>query len=108
MIVDAILRGAGGRTGRFLSPHLRSYRERFVVGDEMIGEEDFTTLAAEVLSGIGTIERTTPELGQVTAFELSTAMTLQWFAQCACTVAIIEVGLGGHWTQRMLSTLRSQ
>lgn len=95
MIVDAILQAADVRTGRFLSPHLHSYRERFVVDDQLIGEEDFTTLTATVIDAAEQIERTTPALGGVTAFELSTAVALQWFAQRACMVAIIEVGLGG-------------
>jgi dihydrofolate synthase/folylpolyglutamate synthase len=95
MVVDSILRAADMRTGRFLSPHLHSYRERFVVDDELIPEADFTALTAELIDAAEHVERMAPEVGEITAFELSTAMAFQWFSQSACEVAVIEVGLGG-------------
>ena len=93
--VDAILRAAGVRCGRYLSPHLHSYRERFVVDDEPIPEPVFAALTAEVIAQVEDVERSMPELGEVTAFELSTAMAMHWFAQEGCETAVIEVGLGG-------------
>jgi len=95
MFVDAILRAAGLRSGRFLSPHLHSWRERFVVDDEMISEADFAALTGEVIDVAEAVERADPELGQITAFELFTAMAFQHFARSGCEVAVIEVGLGG-------------
>lgn len=93
--VDAMLRAAGVRCGRYLSPHLHSYRERFVVDDEPIPEPAFAALTADVIAQAEDVERSMPELGEVTAFELSTAMALYWFAQEGCESAVIEVGLGG-------------
>jgi dihydrofolate synthase/folylpolyglutamate synthase len=94
-MIDAILRAAGVRSGRFLSPHLHSYRERFVVDDELIPETDFADLTQRVIAAAVKVEDSQPELGEVTAFELSTSMALTWFADQACDVAVIEVGLGG-------------
>ncbi|SUZ87706.1 uncharacterized protein METZ01_LOCUS40560, partial [marine metagenome] len=37
-MVDAALRSAGYRVGRYTSPHLRSVTERFVVDDTVISE----------------------------------------------------------------------
>ncbi|MGN6483503.1 MAG: bifunctional folylpolyglutamate synthase/dihydrofolate synthase [Thermomicrobiales bacterium] len=34
-------------------------------------------------------------MGEVTAWELTTAMALLWYAEAGCTWAVIEVGLGG-------------
>lgn len=95
VFVDAILRASGRRSGRYLSPHLHSYLERFVVDDLPIAEADFTTLTADAIEAARLVEASTPELGEVTAFELTTAMALLWFARAGCDVAVIEVGLGG-------------
>lgn len=95
VLMDAILRAAGLRAGRFTSPHLHSYRERFVVDDQPISKDAFASLADETIAAMRTVETVMPSIGRVTAWELSTAMALQWFAQRECAVAVIEVGLGG-------------
>lgn len=95
IFIDGILRASGLTSGRFLSPHLHSHLERFVVDDTAISEEDFTSLTAEAVSAMEEVEQSSPELGQVTAWELSTAMALCWFQRAGCDVAVVEVGLGG-------------
>ncbi len=95
MFIDGILRGSGLRRGRFLSPHLHSFLERFVVDDAAISEDDFTVLSAEVVAAMERVERDAPDLGRITAWELSTVMALRHFQQARCDVAVIEVGLGG-------------
>ncbi|MGB3327475.1 MAG: folylpolyglutamate synthase/dihydrofolate synthase family protein [Thermomicrobiales bacterium] len=94
-MIDAILRAAGERTGRYISPHLHSYRERIAVDDAPISKEDFARLTRQALEATRLIEREQPELGEVTAWELTTAMALIWYAEAGCTWAVIEVGLGG-------------
>ncbi len=93
--VDSILRAAGQRSGRFLSPHLHSYRERFVVDNAIIGEADFTRLVADVMSSTIEAERADDAIGQLTAWEISTAMALLWFSRSDCDIAVVEVGMGG-------------
>ena len=93
--IDSILRAGGTRTGRFLSPHMHSFRERFVVDDVVIPEADFTGLVAEAHQATLAVERDHPDIGQLTAWELSTAIALLWFARSECEVAVVEVGLGG-------------
>lgn len=95
VLIDAILRAAGMRSGRFTSPHLHSYRERFIVDDRPIDEDDFATLTETIMHAVHQAESKNPSMGRVTAWELSTAMALQWFAQTGCDVAVIEVGMGG-------------
>lgn len=94
-MIDSMLRASGIRTGRYLSPHLHSFRERFVVNDELISESDFVALTDQFVTLADAIESSNPELGGITAFELTTAMALAWFAQQNCQVAVIEVGMGG-------------
>ncbi|MBA2470361.1 MAG: bifunctional folylpolyglutamate synthase/dihydrofolate synthase, partial [Chloroflexia bacterium] len=93
--IDSILRATGQRSGRFLSPHLHSYRERFVVDNVLIGEADFTKLVADVMSSAVEAERADAAIGQLTAWEISTAMALLWFSRSICDIVVIEVGMGG-------------
>jgi dihydrofolate synthase/folylpolyglutamate synthase len=95
VLLDAVLRAAGKHLGRFTSPHLHSYRERFIVDDQLITEKAFASLTEQVMEAVRKAEFTIPELGRVTAWELSTAMALTWFVESMCDVAVIEVGLGG-------------
>src|SRR5699024_2037720 len=93
--IDAILRAAEYRSGRSLSPHLHSWRERIVIDDAPIDEHAFARITGDVLTAAEAIEAETPELGGVTAFELGTAMALLAFQRSGCDIAILEVGLGG-------------
>ncbi len=95
IMIDAMLRAANLRTGRYISPHLHSFRERFVVNAMLISEHDFIRLTRQFVTAAADIEQRDASLGRVTAFELTTAMALAWFAQQGCDVAVIEVGLGG-------------
>lgn len=93
--IDSILRSAGATCGRFLSPHLHSFQERFVVNDREVGKDDFTRLVNDVYQAALQVETNHPDVGELTAWELSTAMVLLWFSRCRCDVAVVEVGLGG-------------
>ncbi len=95
VLIDAILRAYGLRCGRFLSPHLHSYRERFVIDGAEISEADFAKVTNDVLAAAEDVEAEESDIGNVTAWELSTAMALLWFQRGGCDVAVIEVGLGG-------------
>jgi len=95
VLTDAILRASGLKSGRFLSPHLHSYRERFAINGADIPESDFATVASDVLNAAEAVEADDPGIGRVTAWELSTTMALLWFQRGGCDVAVIEVGLGG-------------
>ncbi|MCO5214939.1 MAG: bifunctional folylpolyglutamate synthase/dihydrofolate synthase [Thermomicrobiales bacterium] len=95
VMIDSILQSAGVRTGRYMSPQLHSFRERFVINGAMITEDDFIDLTQRFLAAADDIEHAQPEIGPITAFELSTAMALGWFAEQECDIAVVEVGLGG-------------
>lgn len=95
VMIDAILQSAGVRSGRYMSPQLHSFRERLIINGTMIREDDFIDLTQRYLAAAEDIEHARPEIGGITAFELSTAMALGWFAEQRCDVAVVEVGLGG-------------
>jgi dihydrofolate synthase/folylpolyglutamate synthase len=91
----AILRAAGARVGLHASPHLHHFRERFVVNDSPIAPAPFGELTQRVIEAAERLEAGKPELGRLTAFELSTALALAFFAEAGCDVAVVEVGMGG-------------
>jgi dihydrofolate synthase/folylpolyglutamate synthase len=93
--IDAMLTAAGYRVGRYTQPHLHSMRERIAVAGQPIDEPDFAGLTRRGLEAVQAVERDRPELGEITAFEMTTAMALAHFADVGCDLAVVEVGLGG-------------
>jgi dihydrofolate synthase/folylpolyglutamate synthase len=86
--IDAILREAGFSTGLTTSPHLCTARERIVVDAAMITEERFAALESEVARAARGLD--------ASYFERVIAMAWLEFAERACDVAVVEVGLGGR------------
>lgn len=93
--VASITHEADYKTGLFTSPHLHSFRERIAVNGVPISESDFTTLTRKTVAAAERLEGERADLGEVTAFELSTAMAFRHFADTDCDLGVIEVGLGG-------------
>lgn len=87
-MLDAILRDAGLRVGRYTSPHLIDFRERICVDGVPMDEEAVVRFA----------ERWIPEVERLgaTFFEATTCMAFDYFARERVDVAVIEVGLGGR------------
>lgn len=90
-MLDAILRAAGYRVGRFTSPHLIRINERFIVDAQPIDDKEldrqieYFRNAAEQMNA------------PPTYFELCTAIAFRWFQHCRVDAAIIEVGMGGRF-----------
>jgi len=86
--LEALLRGAGFRVGRYTSPHLVDFRERIVV--------DGVPMAPELI--VEFLAKWDPEAAKLgtTFFEVTTAMALSHFALQKVDVALVEVGLGGR------------
>lgn len=95
-MLASILAAAGIRTGLYTKPHLQSYRERLRVDGEAIGEARFAELVAAMRPRVGRLATLAPAAGAPTTFELTTALALEHFALAGCTVAVVEVGLGGR------------
>ncbi len=86
--LDALLRGAGFRVGRYTSPHLVDFRERIVVNGVPMAPDAIVEF----------LHRWDPEAASLgtTFFEVTTAMALWYFAEAKVDVAVVEVGLGGR------------
>lgn len=90
---SALLQEAGHRVGATLSPHLSSYRERFVVDGELIRWEQLEDLARELEPQIAA----EPGMEEFTFFELGVLLALSHFARSEVDVAVLEVGMGGEF-----------
>ena len=86
--LDALLRSGGRRVGRYTSPHLVDFRERFLVNGAPI---EATFIVDFVRDNVKTVER----LG-ATFFEATTAMAFEWFVRQEVDVVVLETGLGGR------------
>ncbi len=86
--LEAILRGAGLRVGRYTSPHLVDFRERIVVDEVPMSPEAIVTFLREW----------DPEAAKLgtSFFEVTTCMALWYFALERVDVALVEVGMGGR------------
>ena len=94
-MVASILQAAGYRSGLYTSPHLHNVRERIAVDGQPIGEDDFARLI-EVLAPQVAAENEDGRFGQLTTFELLTALALLYFRDRDTQWQVLEVGMGGR------------
>src|SRR5690349_13361990 len=94
-MIDALLRGAGLRTGRFTSPHLQSMTERISVDGEPLSEEAFVDAFSDVAAYAQIVDDSMEV--PLSFFEMSVAMAYAAFADAPVDVAVVEVGMGGSW-----------
>lgn len=95
-LLASILSAAGLATGLYTKPHLQSYRERVRVDGVAVGESAFADAVDALRPQIDALRELAPSAGQPTTFELTTALAFMHFASSRCTLAVIEVGLGGR------------
>ena len=91
--VSTVMQTAGYRVGRYISPTVREYRERFQVDGRMITQSglckylETVKTAAEAMAAEG--------LPHPTLFEVETAVAFLYFLDKACDLVVLETGLGG-------------
>lgn len=85
---EAILRGAGRRTGLYTSPHLLAFAERIAIDGAPAAGDLLESVAAEVLPAAASVD--------ATFFEAVTALGFAVFARAGVQDAVVEVGLGGR------------
>ncbi|WP_300079259.1 folylpolyglutamate synthase/dihydrofolate synthase family protein [Propioniciclava sp.] len=95
LMIEALLRAAGLRVGRFSSPHLVDLTERIAIDGEPLSAEAFDALYADVLPLVEMVDAHAIDGIPMTFFEVMTGLAYEAFAQAPVDVAIVEVGLGG-------------
>lgn len=97
IMIDALLRAAGLRVGRFSSPHLSDVRERIVIDGAPISQEDFVQVWQDIAPYVAMVDEQRHDGVAMTFFEVITGMAYAAFADAPVDVAVMEVGLGGRW-----------
>lgn len=91
--LDYVLRQAGYKTGRFVSPTLYEYRERIQCGGEYISREDFGAMMDPVAAALEEMKLAGEELPS--PFEIETALSFLYFKEKKCSPVLLECGMGG-------------
>ena len=90
-MVTALLVADGLSVGTDTSPYLERFNERMSWNGEPVPDEELDRL----LDHIADLEHLLPD--RPSYFEIIHGAALEWFADVAVDVAVIEVGLGGRW-----------
>lgn len=91
--VSTILKEAGYRVGRYISPTIFEYRERIQINEEYISEEAVARLAQRIYEKGQ--EMLAEGLAHPTAFEVETALAFLYFQEMNCDIVVLETGMGG-------------
>lgn len=84
----SVLESGGYKTHAYTSPHLVRFNERIRLAGRLIEDDRLERLLDEVLAcNAG---------GEVTFFELTTALAFHAFAQVPADIVLLETGLGGR------------
>jgi len=91
--ISEILKEAGYRVGRYISPTISDYKERFQVNSKKISE-------AMLVKGVEILKSTIEKMAAAgedtpSAFEAETALAFWYFKEKKCDYVTLEVGMGG-------------
>ncbi|MFC2044194.1 bifunctional folylpolyglutamate synthase/dihydrofolate synthase [Chloroflexota bacterium] len=82
-------------TGLYTSPHISVFNERIQIDGKFISDEDIVALVDKLKPEVEAVNGKTT-YGQLTTFELITALGFTYFEQKGVDFQVIEAGLGGR------------
>ena len=92
--VSTVLRCAGYRVGRYISPTVRDYRERIQVNGRNITQKALCGLVEELRQACDSMVE--DGLPHPTPFEVETVMGFLYFLRENCDLVVLETGMGGR------------
>lgn len=95
IMIDALLRSLGLRTGRYSSPHLIDLTERICIDGQPMPAARFDELVEQTKPLIDIVDAQAIDGIGMTFFEVMTGLAYQAFAEAPVEAAVVEVGLGG-------------
>ena len=95
-MIASALTASGYTTGLYTSPHLNTIRERFRVGRELIAEGELAYIMEKLKPEIDIVNQGAT-YGELTTFELLTALAFAYFELKEADFQVLEVGLGGKF-----------
>lgn len=87
-LAASVLRASGSKVGKYTSPHLIAFNERFNIDGQSVSGEHLLRALQDVELARGDT--------RLTFFEYGTLAAIHLFAQAEVDVAVMEVGLGGR------------
>jgi dihydrofolate synthase/folylpolyglutamate synthase len=94
-MIASVLTASGYRTGLYTSPHLQTIRERVQIDGRPISEGEFADGVKGLKPEIEHLNRF-GALGELTTFEILTALAFAYFKEKAVDFQVLETGLGGR------------
>ena len=95
-LLEASLRRAGFKVGRYSSPHVDHIGERMTLDGEPVGERAMAEVLASALEVFRTARRAGTAGQDATWFDLMTIAAFDLFRKQGVEWAIVEAGLGGR------------
>lgn len=92
--VSTVLQTAGYKVGRYISPTIFDYRERFQINGKPITQSGLCKYLEQVKEVAQQMEA--EELPHPTPFEIETAIAFLYFLDKQCDIVVLETGLGGR------------
>lgn len=92
-LVSDACTASGMKTGRYTSPALSDYRERFQIDGRMISYRLLYEYLGQLKEVCGKMEE--EGLVHPTAFEMETALAFLYFKEQGCDLVVLECGMGG-------------
>lgn len=91
--LSTVLQKAGYKVGRYISPTITEYRERFLINQKMISKRDLPVFMEQIKNACDAlVEEGKPH---PTPFEMETALGFLYFKEKKCDFVLLETGLGG-------------
>jgi len=87
-------KAAGYKVGRYSSPTISDYRERFQINGRMISKKDLCSYLERIKEACELI--VAEGENHPTAFEVETALAFLYFKEKECDIVILECGMGGE------------
>jgi dihydrofolate synthase/folylpolyglutamate synthase len=91
--IGTVLQCSGYKVGRYISPTIYTYRERFQVNGRMIGKKELgeeMAIIKEACDALVLEGKPHP-----TSFEIETALAFHYFLKKQCDMVVLETGMGG-------------
>lgn len=97
IMIDALLRAQGLRTGLYASPHLVDLTERICVDGRPVTAEVFDDAWEQIKPFVDLVDEQRIDDLAMTFFEVLTGLAFAIFADAPVDVIVLEVGMGGSW-----------
>ncbi|MFQ5925477.1 MAG: bifunctional folylpolyglutamate synthase/dihydrofolate synthase [Dehalococcoidia bacterium] len=94
-MIASALGASGYRTGLYTSPHLHTFRERISIDGEFIAEGALAAIVQRLKPEVDAVNRRRA-YGELTTFEILTAIAFTYFREREVDFQVLEVGLGGR------------